>query len=218
MGNNTREKIGLRISKLRESHNLSQAQLASELGKMGLKVRRETVTQWENGTRDLKTEYTIKLAEFFDVSCDYILRGIAAENLSAAEETGLTNEAITHIRTVSKISEADKAGSYSLNYVQNKVLTTDYLRLILCFRRYMEMVQNLKTTKERILEVLENRHEPIPENLEESLVQWTMEQSPMRNYARVYFGNCDEVDLAYLRLDRCIRDITEQLKKEIENG
>lgn len=218
MGYNIREKIGLRISKLRESRNLSQAQLATALGELGLKVRRETVTQWENGTRDLKTEYTIKLAEFFDVSCDYILRGIAAENLSTAEQTGLANEAITHIRTVSMMSKARKTGNYSLNYVQNKVLTTEYVRLIVCFHQYMEMVRELKITKKRILEELENRNEPIPEKLEESIPQWILEQTPMYNYARMYLGDCDEVDLAYLRLERCVRDIAEQLRKEIENG
>ena len=71
MGNKNEWNIGVCIAKLRESRGLSQKQLSDELGKLGLKVRRETVTQWENGTRDLKTEYTIKLADFFGVSCDY---------------------------------------------------------------------------------------------------------------------------------------------------
>ena len=73
MSNKNMASIGLRIAKLREERGLSQKQLADELEKMGLKVRRETVTQWENGSRDLKTEYTVKLADFFDVSADWIL-------------------------------------------------------------------------------------------------------------------------------------------------
>ena len=81
MGNENMAVIGLRISKLREKRGLSQKQLADELEKNGLKVRRETVTQWENGSRDLKTEYTVKLADFFGVTCDYILRGIESENV-----------------------------------------------------------------------------------------------------------------------------------------
>ena len=88
MGNEIREEVGLRIARLRESRGLSQKQLSDELEKIGLKVRRETVTQWEAGTRDLKTEYTVKLADFFGVTCDEILRGIKSENLSAAKETG----------------------------------------------------------------------------------------------------------------------------------
>ena len=98
MSNEIREKIGLRIAKLRESRGLSQKQLADELEKIGLKVRRETITQWENGTRDLKTEYTIKLADFFGVSCDEILRGIKAENLSATQITGLYSSTIDNLK------------------------------------------------------------------------------------------------------------------------
>jgi len=63
--------IGERIQQLRMDKNLTQSELAKELG-----VKRETVNQWENGTRDLKTGYTIKLANYFNETCDYILKGI----------------------------------------------------------------------------------------------------------------------------------------------
>ena len=94
MGNEIRREVGLRIAQLREARGLSQRQLSDELEKIGLKVRRETVTQWEAGTRDLKTEYTVKLADFFGVTCDEILRGIKAENLSVSQKTGLSDKAI----------------------------------------------------------------------------------------------------------------------------
>lgn len=105
MGNENMRAIGLRISKLREERGLSQKQLADELEKIGLKVRRETITQWENGSRDLKTEYTVKLADFFDVSCDEILRGIKAENLSVTKITGLSDETICNLRKISSLGE-----------------------------------------------------------------------------------------------------------------
>ena len=105
MGNEIREAVGLRIARLRESRGLSQKQLSDELEKIGLKVRRETVTQWEAGTRDLKTEYTVKLADFFGVTCDEILRGIKSENLSATKETGLSDGAITKLRQLSQAEE-----------------------------------------------------------------------------------------------------------------
>lgn len=51
----TRKAVGERITFLREARGLSQKALSDELAKLGLVVRRETITQWENGTRDLKT-------------------------------------------------------------------------------------------------------------------------------------------------------------------
>lgn len=102
MGNSISKSAGLRIAKLREARGLSQAALAKELAKIGLKVKRETITQWENGTRDLKTEYTVKLAEFFNVSCDEILRNKKAENIPASQFLGLSDSTITNIRYLNR--------------------------------------------------------------------------------------------------------------------
>jgi len=60
-------------------------------------AKRETITQWESGARDLKTEYTIKLADYFGVTCDYILRGVKAENVDINKRLGLSDEAIEEI-------------------------------------------------------------------------------------------------------------------------
>ena len=90
-GNN----IGVRIEHLRTSRNLTQAALAKEIG-----VKRETVVQWEGNSRDLKTSATIKLANFFNVSCDYILCGVSAENLDFSTETGLSERAIATLKSM----------------------------------------------------------------------------------------------------------------------
>lgn len=60
--------IGDRIKKLRERKGISQQQLADIL-----RVGRETVARWENGTRDLKTAAIIDLAKYFNVTSDYLL-------------------------------------------------------------------------------------------------------------------------------------------------
>ena len=68
-----RNKIGLRIAQLRELKGLSQKQLSEQLAAHGLTVRRETVTQWENGTRKPSYEIAQEIANFFEVSTDYLL-------------------------------------------------------------------------------------------------------------------------------------------------
>jgi transcriptional regulator with XRE-family HTH domain len=89
--------IGDRIRKLREKRNETQAELASELH-----VKRETVNQWENGTRDIKTQYTISLANHFETTCDYLL-GVSpnqtnnADILNICERTGLSEGAYNAI-------------------------------------------------------------------------------------------------------------------------
>ena len=98
---NSNIEIGKRIKELREKKGLTQKELAENLS-----VKRETVNQWENGTRDLKTEYTIKLADFFEVTCDEILRGVKAENVSINKELGLSDSAI-EILNILKSTDCD---------------------------------------------------------------------------------------------------------------
>ena len=116
MPNTLREQVGERITVLREARGLSQRDLSDELAKLGLVVRRETITQWENGTRDLKTEYLTKLSEFFGVSADWLL-GLtdAPERTPAAvDELGLSPYAVSYLRGLtvlrrdSNVSEAEK--------------------------------------------------------------------------------------------------------------
>lgn len=98
MESNTKSNIGKRICELREKKGITQLELAKELF-----VKRETVNQWENGSRDLKTDYTIKLAEYFDVTCDYLLRGIKAENVSVIKDTGLSDKAVDALKAMNKL-------------------------------------------------------------------------------------------------------------------
>lgn len=84
--------IGERIKKLREEKNLTQMELAEKIH-----VGRDTINKWENG-RDINTTYLTILADFFCVDCDYILRGVSAENRSISAATGLSNETIDALK------------------------------------------------------------------------------------------------------------------------
>lgn len=87
-----RNEIGVRIGRLRESKGITQAELAAAVG-----VKRETVAQWETGARDIKTDSTVKLADYFGVTCDYLLRGVKAENVDIHKRIGLSDEAIASL-------------------------------------------------------------------------------------------------------------------------
>lgn len=82
--------IGKRIEKLRTEKGLTQLELAKIL-----KIKRETVSQWENGSRDLKSGYIIALADALDTNCDYILRGIETKNIAVNKRTGLDDDSLS---------------------------------------------------------------------------------------------------------------------------
>ncbi len=60
--------INERIKELRIEKNLSQTQLAKKIG-----VSQKAIDYWERAVNEPKASYIIALADFFEVSCDYLL-------------------------------------------------------------------------------------------------------------------------------------------------
>lgn len=56
------------LRELRTEKNLTQKQLANELG-----VLERTVSYWENGSRECDFDTLILIAKFFGVTIDYLL-------------------------------------------------------------------------------------------------------------------------------------------------
>ncbi len=84
--------IGERIRLLREKAGLTQLELSKKLN-----VKRETINQWENETRDLKTASIIAISNFFDVPTDYLLgtKGYtSSERVDIGKLTGLSERNI----------------------------------------------------------------------------------------------------------------------------
>ena len=86
-----------RIHDLRERSGLTQTDLAMRLG-----VTRSCVNAWEMGISVPSTQYLVSLAEFFNVSTDYLL-GINATstiNVSGLEDKDieLVNTIVEHLR------------------------------------------------------------------------------------------------------------------------
>lgn len=60
--------IGEIIKELRKEKNLSQKELAKNLG-----VSQKAIDFWERGVNEPKASYIVKMADFFDVSADFLL-------------------------------------------------------------------------------------------------------------------------------------------------
>ncbi len=57
-----------RIKELRQEKSLSQANVAKAIG-----VSQKAIDYWERGINEPKASYILALADFFGVSCDYLL-------------------------------------------------------------------------------------------------------------------------------------------------
>ncbi len=58
----------IRLKELREQNNKTQKEIAEILN-----IQQNTYSQYENGQRQISLDFLIKLANFYQVSVDYIL-------------------------------------------------------------------------------------------------------------------------------------------------
>lgn len=62
------EQLSLRLKDLRKEHKISQAELAKKIG-----VSKAIVCYWETNQNEPTGSNLVKLADFFDISVDYLL-------------------------------------------------------------------------------------------------------------------------------------------------
>lgn len=86
-----------RLRYLRQSKELNQTQLGEKLG-----VKKQSVSNWENGNIVPSIDMLIKIADYFHVSTDYLLGrdNPASDGLALMDVTGLTQVQVEHIRRI----------------------------------------------------------------------------------------------------------------------
>lgn len=67
--------LGERLYELRNKNNLSQEELAEVLD-----VSRQSISKWENDKAYPEMTRLLFMSDYFDVSLDYLMRGIKKEN------------------------------------------------------------------------------------------------------------------------------------------
>jgi len=88
----------MRLTNLRHNKELTQKELAD-----AIHVSRDSIAKWESDSRrSIPTEIVIRLADFFDVTCDYILRGISSENVQIWRDIGLSEISIKKLSSLKK--------------------------------------------------------------------------------------------------------------------
>lgn len=85
---------------------------------------RQAVSQYCNENTQPNVDAILKIAEYFNVSCDYLLRGISSENLSISEETGLSEDAIMVLR------QYRNEDSGYINAINSLITNKEFMRLL----------------------------------------------------------------------------------------
>lgn len=93
--------FSIKLKELRQKHNLSQKEFAEIL-----KVSTGTVGNWEVGLREPDFEMLIKIADMFNISCDYLLDRFSntqeQENKIRLYVSAIEEEMLNEFRNVGK--------------------------------------------------------------------------------------------------------------------
>ena len=96
--------LGENIKSFRLSKNINQVEFAKMLG-----VTKQCVSNWENDNVVPSIEMLCRIADFFNVSTDFLLGRVEERSLDAS---GLLEEQIAHITylidSLSKLNELNK--------------------------------------------------------------------------------------------------------------
>ena len=86
--------LDTRIKELRTAHGLNQVEFAAKLS-----VAKQTVSNWENNNIQPSIDMLTKIADFFNISTDYLL---GREDKKTLDVSGLTDEQLAHINLIIK--------------------------------------------------------------------------------------------------------------------
>ena len=112
IGQNLRE---IRKAKEDQGLRITQKDVAAAMG-----VRDKQVSKWENDEVQLSADQIVRLADFYGISTDELLRGGKAENLVMMNETGLSDQTIDLLR------ESKTKGKKELAEMINLLCDTRY--------------------------------------------------------------------------------------------
>lgn len=111
--------FSIRLKELRQKHNLSQKEL-SEI----LKVSTGTVGNWEVGLREPDFQMLIKIADIFNVSCDYLLDRFSNNEQSEKiriSVSAIEEEMLTEFRNLGKkLGDEGQREVISITKILNK--------------------------------------------------------------------------------------------------
>lgn len=93
-----------RIKSLREEAGISQKAIAEQFC-----VAQNTVSSWETGKRDPDTDTVIRIANFFDVSVDFLLGISDIKKAPSHEDADLSSDEAALLMDFRKLTEDQKA-------------------------------------------------------------------------------------------------------------
>lgn len=123
--------IAERLTLLREKKGVNQQDVADMLH-----VKRTTVANYEAGKRSPDYDTLVKLADYYGVSCDYIIRGVRSEFSEINSTLGLNDEAVDFLSYMVSFWRTQSTSSKALNIMNSFISSGNFSNLIAIMTDY----------------------------------------------------------------------------------
>lgn len=157
----TNKTFAERLTELREKTEKKRQEVADDIG-----ISRASLEYYEKGKRKPDIDVLLKLADYYEVTCDYLLKGVKTENVSINNVTGLSDKAIEKLQNIVKQS----TGSY---ISKNHKLKIDELEKFINSISEEELEERKKEFNNMLLERKNSLDNSLPEvSYYESFEEW----------------------------------------------
>lgn len=212
----TIEGFAVRLTELREKKKLKRQEVADSIG-----ISRASLEYYEKGKRKPDVEVALKLADFYGVTCDYLIRGVRSEFVGIQKTTGLSDKAIETLSTFKKF----QMDNY-IKIVNFLIEETEYKSVGEGVRRYEKNVlQKLyeyflyKEPEKEYLYIVTSDGEVFREADNKELEQSIEEHYSREEKEELYIEAISGRDLIeVLRYDKLTEQIKESKKKFIQTA
>lgn len=137
----TNETFAGRLTGLREKSGKKRQEVADDIG-----ISRASLEYYEKGKRKPDIDVLLKLADYYRVTCDYLVRGIECEFAEIGRTTGLMQEAIEELKTEKLIAENNtKEYSNYFKITNSFIQSRIFLDITLCITKLENSLKEKST-------------------------------------------------------------------------
>lgn len=183
-----------RLTALRENKGKKRQDVADDI-----QISRASLEYYEKGKRKPDIEVLLKLADYYNVTCDYLLKGVKTENVSINEVTGLSDKAIEELENNKKYNIEGLSNFETGNFeILNKFIETGAIFKVCEYvDSFYSAVKYQQEVYKDILNMLENDGFPDTEE-----------------YCRIDAAE-ERIDVCLFRLQEINKKFTKDIFKEI---
>ncbi|MCH5192587.1 MAG: helix-turn-helix transcriptional regulator [Oscillospiraceae bacterium] len=129
----TRQIFSQMLIKLRKNKGISRKKLAEDLG-----VSSASIGYYENADRVPDIEVLVKIADYFNVTCDELLRGVKSPDKNVYKDLWLSDKALNTLRDLNKTEPINEKTqiSYLFEFFNNWLESRSFIDFLSYYYRY----------------------------------------------------------------------------------